>query len=249
MLNSLVIPVFKTIVNRRDTAIFLAFAMIPLLVPFLAGNMDGLDVDYTKSFLSFFEMTLLTQYQLVLPTLIFSLLISSVFRDEIDRKVLFLYKDLSRSKIFKAKIMGLTLVYMLFLVVTCMMTFLTYYFMMVPHFGLRLDLFPTTSIAIIKSLLTILSLLLLNLVTIVLVSAVSIKSKAIVAAIVGVFQCLFFVVAPLLVGMKYLTPLTYANELESHHLMGAMLMIVGLSSIYYLLGYWNADRLFRKVEF
>lgn len=249
MFNSLVVPVYKTIINRRDTVIFLAFSMIPLLIPFLAGNMDGLDIDYTKSFLNFLEMTLLTQYQLVLPTLIFSLLISSVFREEIDSKVLFLYKDLSRSSIFKAKITGLTLVYLLFVVATCVAAFLTYYLIMVPNFSLNSSLFPTTSQAIMKSLLMILSLLLLNAVTVVVVSAISIKSKTIVAAIVGVFQCLFFVVAPLLVGMKYLTPITYANEFEKTHLLSAILMIIGLSVLYYLVGYWNAHRLFKKVEF
>ena len=82
MSKTLIFSVFKTILNRRDAKIFLSFGLLPILVPFLSGNMEGLDVDYTKSFLAFLETTLLTQYQITLPILILSVLISSVFRDE-----------------------------------------------------------------------------------------------------------------------------------------------------------------------
>ncbi|MBY4960526.1 hypothetical protein [Streptococcus suis] len=84
MFDQLTLTIFKTIFSRRDTKIFLSFCLLPILVPVLSGSMEALDVDYTKSFLSFLEVTLQTQYRLTLPILIFSILISSVFREEID---------------------------------------------------------------------------------------------------------------------------------------------------------------------
>ena len=91
MFKRLTATVFRSILKRRDTKIFLSFCLLPILVPFLAGNLEGLNTDYTNSFLSFLDITLLTQYRLTIPVLIFSILIASVFRDEIDSKIMFLY--------------------------------------------------------------------------------------------------------------------------------------------------------------
>ena len=79
MFNRLTSSVFQSILKRRDTKIFLSFCLLPILVPFLAGNMEDMKTDYTNSFLSFFDITLLTQYRLTIPVLIFSLFIWNFF--------------------------------------------------------------------------------------------------------------------------------------------------------------------------
>jgi len=149
--------------------------------------MEDMKTDYTNSFFSFFDITLLTQYRLTIPVLIFSILISSVFRDEIDSKIMFLYKDIKRSKIFNAKILGLFLVYILYLFGTFFATFITYYGIMLPRFGVDSNFLPSSSILVEKSILSILSVVLLNLITTVMVAMVSIKSKTLVAVFVGIF--------------------------------------------------------------
>ena len=142
MSKTLIFSVFKTILNRRDAKIFLSFGLLPILVPFLSGNMEGLDVDYTKSFLAFLETTLLTQYQITLPILILSVLISSVFRDEIDTGILFLYKDISREMIFHAKFVGLLLVYAVYVLLTMSSSLFTYFTLLVPGSGVVNRLVP-----------------------------------------------------------------------------------------------------------
>jgi len=238
MYNRLTSSVFQSILKRRDTKIFLSFCLLPILVPFLAGNMEDMKTDYTNSFLSFFDITLLTQYRLTIPVLIFSILISSVFRDEIDSKIMFLYKDIKRSKIFNAKILGLFLA-----------TFITYYGIMLPRFGVDSNFLPSSSILVEKSILSILSVVLLNLITTVMVAMVSIKSKTLVAVLVGIFFTLFAFTAPLLIGVKYVIPTTYANALQAGEFGLTLLIIIGLSCIYFLPSYFSARKNFERIEF
>ena len=47
------------------------------------------------------------------------------------------------------------------------------------------------------------------------VAMVSIKSKTLVAVLVGIFFTLFAFTAPLLIGVKYVIPTTYANALQA----------------------------------
>ena len=98
---SLFKSVFKSVFKRKDVNIFLTFAFLPVLVPLLSGFMEGMSSEYTGNFLSFLESAVSTQYRFVLPILLFSLVVSSVFKDEIDSGIMFLYKDINRKKIFK----------------------------------------------------------------------------------------------------------------------------------------------------
>jgi hypothetical protein len=211
--------------------------------------MEDMKTDYTNSFLSFFDITLLTQYRLTIPVLIFSILISSVFRDEIDSKIMFLYKDIKRSKIFNAKILGLYLVYILYLFGTFFATFITYYGIMLPRFRVDSNFLPLSSILVEKSILSILSVVLLNLITTVMVAMVSIKSKTLVAVLVGIFFTLFAFTAPLLIGVKYVIPTTYANALQAGEFGLTLLIIIGLSCIYFLPSYFSARKNFERIEF
>lgn len=245
MFNHLTLSVFKTIFSRRDTKIFLSFCFLPILVPFLSGNMEAIDANYTQSFLSFLDTTLLTQYSLTLPVLIFSILISSVFRDEIDSGTMFLYKDIKRSKIFNSKIFGLMFVYGLYLLGTSFATLITYYGFMLPKFGVNTNFLPIETATLGTSVLNILATILLNLITTAVVSMVSVKSKTLPAVLSGVFVPLFAITGKLLVGVKYLVPLTYTNEPFGV----GLLVILGLSAIYYLFPYFTAKKRFEKVEF
>lgn len=249
MSKTLIFSVFKTIINRRDAKIFLSFGLLPLLVPFLSGNMEGLDVDYTKSFLAFLETTLLTQYQITLPILILSVLISSVFRDEIDMGIMFLYKDISREVIFHAKFIGLLLIYFIYVLITTSSSLLTYFVLLVPGSGIDNRLIPIDEINVQMVLLSIVATILLNIITIALVSMVSVKQKTLVAVLSGVFFTLFAATGPLLIGIRYLIPTTYAHHMFSGNFGFSFIIIVTLSTIYYLACYIEGKNSFKKVEF
>ena len=176
--------------------------------------MEGMSSEYTGNFLSFLESAVSTQYRFVLPILLFSLVVSSVFKDEIDSGIMFLYKDINRKKIFNAKLLSLVVVYSIFLGLTIFTSLVSYYGFMLPKGEVSSNFIANQSSATIKSLFTLISTINLNLITITLVVMVSITSKTIKSVLAGVFFSLAASVSPMLIGIQYLFPNGYIHFIQ-----------------------------------
>ena len=245
---SLFKSVFKSVFKRKDVNIFLTFAFLPILVPLLSGFMEGMSSEYTGSFISFLESAVSTQYRFVLPVLLFSLVVSSVFKDEIDSGIMFLYKDINRKKIFNAKLLSLVVVYSIFLVLTIFMSLVSYYGFMLPKGEVSANFISNQSSATIKSLFTLISTINLNLITIALVVMVSITSKTIKSVLAGVFFSLAASVSPMLIGIQYLFPNGYIHFIRSNWILAYMAAVV-ISIIYFVIFYVRGMHKFKNVEF
>lgn len=245
---SLFKSVFKSVFKRKDVNIFLTFAFLPILVPLLSGFMEGMSSEYTGSFISFLESAVSTQYRFVLPVLLFSLVISSVFKDEIDSGIMFLYKDINRKKIFNAKLLSLVVVYSIFLGLTIFMSLVSYYGFMLPKGEVSANFISNQSSATIKSLFTLISTINLNLITIALVVMVSITSKTIKSVLAGVFFSLAASVSPMLIGIQYLFPNGYIHFIRSNWILAYMAAVV-ISIIYFVIFYVRGMHKFKNVEF
>ena len=245
---SLFKSVFKSVFKRKDVNIFLTFAFLPILVPLLSGFMEGMSSEYTGSFISFLESAVSTQYRFVLPVLLFSLVVSSVFKDEIDSGIMFLYKDINRKKIFNAKLLSLVVVYSIFLGLTIFMSLVSYYGFMLPKGEVSANFISNQSSATIKSLFTLISTINLNLITIALVVMVSITSKTIKSVLAGVFFSLAASVSPMLVGIQYLFPNGYIHFIQINWVLSYMAAVV-LSIIYFVIFYVRGMHKFKNVEF
>ena len=240
--------VFKSVFKRKDVNIFLTFAFLPILVPLLSGFMEGMSSEYTGSFISFLESAVSTQYRFVLPVLLFSLVVSSVFKDEIDSGIMFLYKDINRNKIFNAKLLSLVVVYSIFLGLTIFMSLVSYYGFMLPKGEVSSNFIANQSSATIKSLFTLISTINLNLITITLVVMVSITSKTIKSVLAGVFFSLAASVSPMLIGIQYLFPNGYIHFIQSNWVLSYMAAVV-ISIIYFVIFYVRGMHKFKNVEF
>ena len=234
--------VFKSVFKRKDVNIFLTFAFLPVLVPLLSGFMEGMSSEYTGNFLSFLESAVSTQYRFVLPILLFSLVVSSVFKDEIDSGIMFLYKDINRKKIFNAKLLSLVAVYTIFT------SIVSYYGFMLPKGEVSSNFIANQSSATIKSLFTLISTINLNLITITLVVMVSITSKTIKSVLAGVFFSLAASVSPMLIGIQYLFPNGYIHFIQSNWVLSYMAAVV-ISIIYFVIFYVRGMHKFKNVEF
>ena len=122
---SLIEPVFETVWKRIETKIYLAIAIIFPLV-FLAstflpkGSNFMVPTPATGEFFSYLDLLtgiLGAASSLTLPTLALFLLTFSVFRSEADTHLMFLYKDLPRKDIFRAKMISLILIVLIFLTI------------------------------------------------------------------------------------------------------------------------------------
>ena len=245
---SLFKSVFKSVFKRKEVNIFLTFAFLPILVPLLSGFMEGMSSEYTGSFISFLESAVSTQYRFVLPVLLFSLVVSSVFKDEIDSGIMFLYKDINRKKIFNAKLLSLVVVYSIFLGLTIFMSLVSYYGFMLPKGEVSANFISNQSSATIKSLFTLISTINLNLITIALVVMVSITSKTIKSVLAGVFFSLAASVSPMLIGIQYLFPNGYIHFIRSNWILAYMAAVV-ISIIYFVIFYVRGMHKFKNVEF
>ena len=245
---SLFKSVFKSVFKRKDVNIFLTFAFLPILVPLLSGFMEGMSSEYTGSFISFLESAVSTQYRFVLPVLLFSLVVSSVFKDEIDSGIMFLYKDINRKKIFNAKLLSLVVVYSIFLGLTIFISLVSYYGFMLPKGEVSANFISNQSSATIKSLFTLISTINLNLITIALVVMVSITSKTIKSVLAGVFFSLAASVSPMLIGIQYLFPNGYIHFIRSNWILAYMAAVV-ISIIYFVIFYVRGMHKFKNVEF
>ncbi|RKV62835.1 amino acid transporter [Streptococcus cristatus] len=240
--------IFKSVFNRRDVKIFLIFILLPLLVPLLTEFMDGTSTGLAGNFSEFLATTISTQYRLILPNLLFSLVISSVFKDEIDSGILFLYKDINRSQIFKAKLGSLLVVYVLFLLGTVMTSVLSYYGILFSQGAVPANFISEKVPDIFSTIFSLLSTISLNLITLLLVVMISVTSKTVQTVLTGVFFSLAASVAPVLIGINYLFPNGYA-DLSQENFPLACLVAVGISVLYILFFYIKGKQKFKHIEF
>ncbi|MBM7643357.1 hypothetical protein [Streptococcus loxodontisalivarius] len=239
--------VFTSVFKRRDVKILLAFSLLPLILPGLSGVMDAQMSDSgTNSLFSFLLSMLELQYLLILPSLMIGLIVSSVFRDEISSGILFLYKDIKRSKIVNVKLLSLFAVYAIYALATSLVALVTYFFYIVPQYGFHL--LPSKGVG--SSFLYLITIAGNHLILIVLTAALSIKRSTLVAVLAGILYNLFAMTAPMLNGIRYLFPNSYPTKLVSSMPFGLLLIIsLGLTLLYIGLGYLSARKNFNKIEF
>lgn len=244
--------IFTSTIKRRDVALLMCFSILPLLTPFLMGNQDFETMsksDFTSSLLSFMSGALDTQYKLIIPTLIMGFIVSSVFRDEIDTGIMFLYKDIKRKDIFNLKLKSLCLVYIGYFILSLLASVLAYYGLVVPKWQLNPSLFPKDLLSVEQGILSILSTVLLNIITIYVVSLVSIKYKTLAAVLSGVFLTLLAMIAPMLSFMKYVFPNGYLDLRDENTFLVSLFSILGLSFAYLSVTYLLAKHRFENIEF
>lgn len=248
---ALFLSVFESVFKRRDVKILFLFALLPILLPFLSitSAEELAKSDFLTSFLSFFSSSIETQYKLLLPVLMLGLVISSVFRDEIDSKIMFLYKDISRKKVFHAKLLSLFVIYGIYVLITFILGVIIYYTYMVPTYHLSGAFFAISAFSSHFIILNILGVFAVHLIFISLVAAQSIKRPTLQAILIGLLYILVSMTGPLLVGFKYVIPNSYMKLLGTVPFGIGLVICLALSLIYSSLAYYSAYKNFMKIEF
>lgn len=120
--------VFSSVWKRKETKIYLLFALFSL-VYFIAsffGKSNFMQISVQDTYrianITFIDIMVNSVDSFILPTLAVYFLTISVFKREIDDHTMFLYRDISRIKIFFSKYFSLisvvTIFYLLFFVVS-----------------------------------------------------------------------------------------------------------------------------------
>lgn len=243
-------PVFRSILSKREIVLFLICMIYPLITALVSIFQAGI-ASYAEgeqiSFIMFWQIIVHTQWQLTIPTLLLSYSVMSVFRNEISSKRLFLFKDIEKPLIFKAKIYNLMKILGIFIIGTFITSFICYYVFMLPHNYISGHFFPSSPQSLSHHLLIILARVAVYVIVILLVANLSIRYNVAASVLGGVLFMLFSNVAPQLSLGKFLFPTGYA-ELGGSTLF-AVFGLIFISGVYCCTFYYLGMRAFEKIEY
>ncbi|UQS83098.1 hypothetical protein [Bombilactobacillus thymidiniphilus] len=248
-MNRLTIPTLKMLLKKKETIITLLFSLYPLLL-FIVDwfHTNFMQIGAPKNslgFLEFFSGVESTQYQIALPLVAFIYLVCTIFHDEISSGVLFLYKDIDRTKILNAKLGALFIIYFIYFGLTLLSSLITYYFSIIKKPYASGKFLPQSNSDLQYVVLTIISIMLVTIIILSFASLLSIKFGNGVTIILGILMMLTASIAPQLKTVKYLFPNGYVNSAFNI----AWIVMIVISLVYCSIMYIISDKIFKKLEF
>ena len=131
--------VFHNTLRKKEVWVYLAFTLLPLLV-FVTELTDTkflrLTGDFSEmNFLDFYGTTLGIIDGMILPTIVIAYIASTMFYGEINKGILFLYKDINRKKVMNSKVFSLMKTYGLYLLLVMLSSLVVYYFFVIQMKG------------------------------------------------------------------------------------------------------------------
>lgn len=199
------------------------------------------------SFFEYWDLIVKIQWQFGIPTLLLTYLVTTVFYTEVQTGILFLYKDIDKRKVFHAKLVGLSCVLFKYMVITFIISILSFYTLMQRHSYVSVNFFPITGEKLQTAIVSIISCVLVYLLVIILTSCLS-SRFGILQSILGgmLFMLLSNVSTELSLG-KYLFPTGYTVSGLEFYLKIVLMILLSLSYglIFYIIGLKN----FKSIEF
>lgn len=244
--------------KRKEVTIFLLFALYPL-VYFVAsyfGKSNFMQIIPNTGdklgFITFLFLMMGTVNSLILPTLALYFLTISVFKKEIENHTLFLYKDLDRSQIFRAKFLSLVAVVSVYYFIFSVVTALVHYTRVIHQpFGTP-DLFDGTSIQVLSTIFGILTFYLQDLISIALATVVCLYWRSGTTLVFAVMMTITMLLTPLLggpIGMLFPGGYIALSESGVVGLAQSLLGALGVTLLYSMIFLKIGLSRFKKLEF
>lgn len=243
----------KTSFARKETYIYLAFSLFPLVIivvnSFKTNFMQLSAAKDSMDCITFFEAMVYSQFQLTLPLIVIIYLAAVSVHDEIKQGILYIYKDISRDKIINSKILSLLLICALYFALTFVFSIVTYYVSII-HMPYASGTFlPTTNSNLIYAIFTIAGVVLMTILIIILAVALATKFNNGVTILVSVIFTLMSFIAPQLKSIKYIFPNSYSSMYSQMGDVNAAIIMIVLFAIYALIFIFLAHYWFKKVEY
>ncbi|MDO5690160.1 MAG: hypothetical protein Q4G61_07915 [Tissierellia bacterium] len=120
---------FRKTLKRNDAILLICLALWPALVSLLARVNSGFFVfgGVDLGALEFTSLLMMFQDMIFLPVLLGVYIASMTFFQEIHGRQIYMYKDIPRTKILNAKYFAVYGIYLIFLVLYLVISFLSYY--------------------------------------------------------------------------------------------------------------------------
>lgn len=254
---SIIKPVFESVWKRKETRIYLGFAVIyPLVVlasSFLPASSNFMKISGNSAYLvtvaENYSLNLPSVTNLVLPILALFYLAFSVFRSEADSHIMFLYKDMNRKNILAAKIVSLLAIVLIFLAIFASLMILVSYVRLIHLDGYSASFFDEREIGITYDFIYAnISFVLNSFVCILLAACFSLYSGIGLTMTLAFVYCLGGSILSIF-GFGFLFPNGFSKLAYEHNLLGALgcsmivTLIYSVFLIYFTLTY------FKKMEY
>lgn len=252
-MNYLTLPIFKTVIKKKESWIVFGFGCFPFLL--LIANMfnsNFMKISAPKgslSFLEFFGAVEPVQYQLTLPVIALVYFVCSVFHDEIIKGTMYIYKDISRRKVLNAKIGSIIGVYLIYLAITFVASLLTYYLSLVRYSYTSGKFLPSKISILQNSVISILGIVLVSIVCLLIAVSCSIKLSNGLTMVIGILFDVISQTAPSLKHLKYFFPNCYANLLNISNFGSILFSMLGIFAVYVFIIYIIALYMFKHLEY
>ena len=252
-MNFLFKPIFFNLIKKKEVKIFLAFSTFPLLLIIVdMFNTNFMQLSAPNGALSFFEFfgaVEFTQYQMLIPTIAFLYIISLVFNEEIHNGIMFLYKDLNRRTILNAKLLSLILIYFIYVFLTFIFSFITYFTHLIYKNYTSGHFFPKNNIDIQYNIILIIGIILTFILCILLTCMLSIKFSNGITMLIGVLWTITSFIAPNLKTLRYFIPNGYINVYTKLGFNNSIIIMITIFILYSLIIYGMEDKMYENVEY
>lgn len=246
-MKKIMIPIFKSIWSKREIPFLLTFSLLSFLIPFLTSSPD-MEAFYATnasgSFSSFLSIVIQSQFKLVLPSLVLTYLVYAVFREEFHSGILFLYKDLSRSAIFNAKLLSVLLIYTLYTILSVLTSLLSYCL-----FFNQTTIWLSDSPLLQRELLGLMSTISLNFLAIIVAVWVSFRHNRALTVLVSSCLVLVSAIAPRLDYLSYFFPNGYVVRISDIGFGWSSFLALVISIFYGCFFYRGSRKEFSRMEF
>lgn len=247
--------VFHNTLRKKEVWVYLAFTLLPLLV-FVTELTDTkflrLTGDFSEmNFLDFYGTTLGIIDGMILPAIVIAYIASTMFYGEINKGILFLYKDINRKKVMNSKVFSLMKTYGVYLLLVMLSSLVIYYFFVIQMKGGTFSLLGSVTPVTYYSMLGVLGLFGIDIVAILVAANLSVRFSTGVTVLGTIFFLFLMQAISRVDGLNYLSPMSYRELFNVGQMTFSMsfMLLVFLCVVYVVSAYTLLYRQFSKVEY
>lgn len=247
--------VFSSVWKRKETKIYLSFTLFSLiyLVASFFGDSNFMKITTDDGFkisgIDFLDMMMSSVDGFILPTLALYFLTVSVFKRELEDHTLFLYRDISRTRVFFAKYLSLISIVALFYLLFFTVSTVVYYTRVVHQPFATTDFWASTTSMTLRNVLNLLAFLMKDVFSITVASVVCLYFNVGTTMVTAVVLTITMMITPIIGGpVAMLFPNGY-TKLASGNMALAFLGTVAITFLYSLVLTKLGVKQFKSLEF
>jgi len=246
-------PILINTFRKKSVWLFWLFALSPFVVMIaMSINSSFLQISgeaETLSSLEFFSMFYGVLHNSTLPMIILAFIVSSLFYEEVNDGILFMFKDISKTKILLSKWLTLFIMHAFFLAILLISTMIVYFTYLTNYEFASGTLFPISAGDIATVLVPTLGMYFIEVITITVAIALSINLSTGWTILGTLIFILFTSIAPLLKTAKYIVPNGYDEMIGEASLGVIMLIISSIFLIYFFISLFYSMYKYKRIEY